>query len=94
MYTSHGFTERDATRRSVADEAECHDVGEGAAGSVFSRHSRQVTTWTFSGYPPEKVLGVRLGDGLFGVFVAESVQSPERERIFLELQKPPSWSAG
>lgn len=88
VYTSHGYAERIATRHSAADAAECHDVGKDAAGSVFPARPRQVTTWTFGGYPPEKVLGVRFDQDSFEVFVADSVPRAKRERIFRELQKP------
>jgi hypothetical protein len=88
VYTSHGYTERKASRHSAADAADCHDTGEVPAGSVFPEHPGQVTTWTFRGYPPEKVLGVRFDIDSFAVFVTDSVPRAERERIFRELEKP------
>lgn len=88
VYTSHGYTERNATKYSTAEAAECHDVGRDAAGSVFSEHPPQVTTWTFAGYPPKKVLGVRFDHDSFAVFVGDTVPVAERERIFRELHKP------
>lgn len=88
VYTSYGYTERQALRYAAADAAECHDVGEDAAGSVFPEHPRQVTTWTFRGYPPEEVVGVRFDADAFAVYVADSVPSAERERIFRELRQP------
>jgi hypothetical protein len=36
IYTSHGYTDRKASRHSVADRADCDDSGEDAAGSAFS----------------------------------------------------------
>ncbi len=86
-YTSHGYTDREASRHSVAEAAECHDVGEDAGGSVFPEQPRQVTTWSFRGYPPEEVLGVRFDKDSFAVFVADSVPLSERERIWRELAK-------
>ena len=88
VYTSHGYTGREARRHSVAEAAECHDVGEDAAGSVFPEEPRHVTTWWFPGYPPEQVLGVRFDKHSFAVFVADSVPLAERERIWRELGKP------
>jgi hypothetical protein len=88
VYTSHGHTEREASKHSVADRAECHDVGENAAGSVFPEQPEQVTTWSFRGYPPEKVVGVRFDADSFAVFVADSVPDAERANIFHELAKP------
>lgn len=88
VYTSYGHTEREASRHSVADRAECHDVGENAAGSVFPEHPEHVATWSFRGYPPEEVLGVRFDTDSFAVFVADSVPDAERANIFRELAKP------
>jgi hypothetical protein len=86
VYTSYGYTERSARKHSVADRADCDDVGEDAAGSVFPEHPQQVTTWSCSGYPPERVVGVRVDRELFAVFVADSVSDSERERIDRDLR--------
>lgn len=85
MYTSHGYTERKASKYSLADQADCQDVGPDAAGSVFPETPHQVATWTFTGYPPAKVLGVRFGKDSFAVFVADSVAPEEREQIYEDL---------
>jgi hypothetical protein len=86
VYTSHGYTERSATKHSSAEEADCEDVGPDAAGSVFPESPRHVTTWTFANYPPAKVLGVRSGNkDSFAVFVADSVPPDERDRIYEDL---------
>ncbi|MDO9354340.1 MAG: DUF6281 family protein, partial [Solirubrobacteraceae bacterium] len=87
VYTSDGYTGRNASRHSVADQADCDDVGEDAAGSVFREHPRQVATWRFPGYPPEEVVGVRFDTNSFAVFVAESVPDAERERIYRDLRR-------
>jgi hypothetical protein len=84
-YTSYGFTDRDGTRYAPADEASCEDVGEDPRGSVFSDDAPRVTTWTFSGYPPDDVLGVRFDADSFTVYVADSLAPDERDRIFEEL---------
>jgi hypothetical protein len=89
VYTSYGYTEHPAARYASADAGDCHDVGEGAAGSVFTEHPRQVTTWVFSGFPPEKVLGVRVDRGSFVVFVADSVSPEDRDRIHRDLARRP-----
>lgn len=49
IYTAYGSTERSAATFAVADEADCHDVGEDAEGSVFPDDPRQVTVWAFDG---------------------------------------------
>ena len=81
VFTSYAFTRAQATRQGVADAAECHDVGADPAGSVFPDDPRQVRTWSFEGYSPDEVLGVRAGDDAFAVFIAESVSATERDRI-------------
>lgn len=87
VYTSYGYTERKANRHSVADRADCDDVGEDATGSVFPEHPQQVTTWSFRGYPPEEVVGVRFDKNSFAVFVADSVPDAERQRIYRDLSR-------
>ena len=88
MYTSYGYTDRQARRHAAAQAAECDDVGEGAAGSVFPEDPRRVPTWSFRGQPHNRVLGVRFDKDSFAVFIAESVPIAERERIFRDLAKP------
>ena len=85
VYTSYGFTDHAATRYAAADQAECQDTGKDPRGSTFPDSPDQVATWTFRGYPPDKVLGVRHGESSFAVFVAETVQRSERDRIFRAL---------
>lgn len=69
----------------MADEAECHDVGKDAAGSVFPGDPRQLNAWTFEGYPPEQVLGVRFDEHTFAVFVADSLPEGDRDQILRDL---------
>jgi hypothetical protein len=88
IYTSYGYTERKARRHSIADRADCNDVGEDPAGSVFLEHPQQVTTWSFRGYPPEEVVGVRFDKSSFAVFVSNSVPHAESERILQDLDQP------
>ena len=88
VYTSHGHTDRDATKHVSADDADCHDTGPDAVGPVFPDQPRQVTTWTFHGYPPEQVLGVRVDKRTFAVFVADSIADENRERIYRVLSEP------
>jgi hypothetical protein len=70
VYTSNGYTGHRATRYAAADRAQRDDMGADPRGSVFPDHPQQVTTWAFRGYPPDKVLAVRVGKGSFAVFVA------------------------
>jgi hypothetical protein len=86
VYTSHGYTERSATKHSSAEEADCDDMGPDADGSLFPESPRTVPTWRFADYPPGQVLGVRSGStDSFAVFVADSVSSEERDRIYEDL---------
>lgn len=87
VYTSHGYSEREAKKLGTAQQADCQDVGEDAPGSVFSDSSEPVTTWTFEGYPPTMVLGVQFDAHTFAVFVADSVPAEDRDRIYLELAR-------
>lgn len=88
IFTSYGYTKREATRQGVADQADCQDVGKDAAGSVFPEDPQHVPTWRFDGYSPDKVLGVRLGRDGFHVFVVDSVPLEERARILAALSHP------
>jgi hypothetical protein len=85
IYSGHGYTDQEATSLGAADEAVCHDVGRDAPGSVFPDDPHQVAVWTFAGYPPDQVLGVRFGQDSFVVFIAESVPRPQADRILSEL---------
>jgi hypothetical protein len=87
VYTSNGTTEHRASRYASAERADCHDVGNDAAGSVFPDEPDRVATWTFEGYAPTKVLGVRYSKDAFGVFVADSVSAEESQRIYADLAR-------
>ena len=85
VYTSYGTTSREATRYVEADEAQCHDVGTDARGSVFADNPAQVRTWAFEGYSPKEVLGVQYGKHELGVFIADTVAPEERDSIYANL---------
>jgi len=87
VYDEGGFTEASATRLGLADEAVCHDVGENPRGSVFLDHPRQVTVWAFPGLAPGKVLGVRVDERTFRVFVVKSIPRADADRIVRELRR-------
>ena len=80
MYTSCGYTEREATKHALAEEGDCDDVGPEPAGSIFPTSPRHVASWTFAGYPAATVLGVRYDKQSFAVFVAHSVGARRREQ--------------
>ena len=54
-------------------------------GSAFPDDPAQVGIWTFEGYSSVEVLGVRYGTDGFVVFVADTVQPDERDRIDADL---------
>ena len=85
VYTWTGTTNRDATRHASADLAECDDAGEDPRGLVFPDDPAQVQTWSFQGYPPAQVLGLRHDDGTYGVLIADTVAGVEQRRISAEL---------
>jgi hypothetical protein len=85
IYTSYGYTDRSAQRFGEAEQADCDDVGDAAAGSAFPDEPTMVRVWSFHGYPPEDVLGVRFDEDSFAVLVAESMARKDAERIFREL---------
>jgi hypothetical protein len=82
IYDGWGHTAQEpATRLGTADKAECHDVGPSAAGSVFPDNPRQVAVWSFEGYAPEEVVGVRLDRDSYVVFVNASAPRHRAEAI-------------
>lgn len=85
VYSGYGYTDRAGTEFAVADVAECHDTGESPEGSVFTDDPRQVPVWSFHGYPPRQVVGVRRDENSYEVFFAESVPRGDIELIVDEL---------
>jgi hypothetical protein len=71
VYVEAGFVSGPAQPWGKADFASCDDNGEDASGVYFGAHARQVDVWTFKGHEPKTVLGVRVSDNRFRVFVAE-----------------------
>lgn len=86
VYTSLGLTDREASRFSTAEVADCDDVGPDPQGNVFPEHPRLVQTWRFAGYPTDEVIGVRLDQDSFNVYFADSVPRGEADRITEELE--------
>jgi Family of unknown function (DUF6281) len=84
-YSGYGYTDQEATSLGTAGEAVCDDVGRDAPGSVFPDDPQQVAVWGFAGYASDQVLGVRFGQDLFVVFIAESVPRHQADRILSEL---------
>ena len=87
VYSSYGATEKQASRYTNADRADCEDVGRDARGSVFPEQPEQVAAWRFPTYPPEKVLAVRADRDTFYVFTADSLPDRERDQILRDLRR-------
>lgn len=85
-YTSYGDTERSAVQYGSAERAECRDNGDESTGNLFTDDAESVTTWTFDGYDPLMVLGVRYNADTFAVFVADDVPEAEQKRIYRDLR--------
>ena len=86
VFTSSGFIRQGGTAYGTALESVCEDVGKDARGSVFTDESRRLTVFRFAGYPPSQVLGARSARVRgFEVFVADTLDRDERDRIFEEL---------
>ena len=85
VYTGYAFTERVGTELGVAEKAECHDVGEDAEGSVFGDDPPEVKVWSFEGFSPDEIVGVRFDDQQFEVYLADSLAPADIERISEEL---------
>lgn len=85
VYSSYGFVDRSAVRHTSAERADCEDVGEDARGSVFPAEPEQVRAWTFPGFSPDEVVGVRFDESSLEVFIADTLPDGERERLFEQL---------
>lgn len=89
IYTSVGIIDREATRFSTADLADCDDAGADAHGSVFPEHPQRVDTWEIPGYSTDEVLAIRLDQESLDVLVSEAIPAEERERILDDLAGEP-----
>jgi hypothetical protein len=74
-------TGHEATRAGQADRSDCDDMGVEARGAYFPADPDQVNVWTFDGFDPSDVIGVRHSDGKVGVFVAETMSEVEVDDV-------------
>lgn len=86
VYTGWSVAEVDAQRFGEAEVADCDDTDEDARGSYFAEEPEYVAVWSFDGYPPEHVLGVRFDKRSYTVFVDESLSDRDRDRIIRQLR--------
>jgi hypothetical protein len=71
-YVEAGFSDRHVERLGRAQVTTCAAAGR--------RRPATVTTWSFRGYDPQRVVGVR-DHGVYRVFVADDLDGAERQRI-------------
>ena len=57
-YTGYGVTRHEGTKVGMAEKAECHDRGQILRIWVH-RGVAAVPAWSFAGYRPDEVLGLR-----------------------------------
>ena len=88
VYAGWSVTEEDAQRFGEAEVADCDDTSEDAKGSYFAGEPEHVTVWSFDGYPPNRVLGVRFDKQSYTMFIDESLSGRDRDRIIRQLRTP------
>lgn len=71
VYVENGISRSGAERLGRADLSSCEDVGLDPRGMYFEEDPEQVTVWSFRGYDPAQVLGVRVDGHVFRVLFAE-----------------------
>lgn len=89
-YNHRGFTEQDGVRLGDADWSECDDLGypdHEPRGAFFPQDPRQVGVWSFEGFDPSEVVGWRVSDEPFRVFLAEGLSDAEAEKILTQLSR-------
>jgi hypothetical protein len=75
------FSGHQATRAGQADRSDSDDMGAEARGAYFPTDPDQVDVWSFDGYDPREIIGVRQSDGTFAVFVAETMPEAEVDDV-------------
>jgi hypothetical protein len=81
VYVENGFSDHQAEILGDADQSSCEDSGLDARGVVFPDDPAQVSVWSFTGYDPEKVVGLRETEDQFRVLVAEGLSASEVKKI-------------
>lgn len=86
VYTGWSATTADAQRLGDAERASCDDNGSDAKGAYFADEPERVTVWSFDGYSPDEVLGIRLDKNSYTVFIAVSLADGDRDSLVRELR--------
>lgn len=75
-YVEAGFTGLAAKRAGRAANSECEDgCGPDSRGAYFPEDTKQIRVWRFPGQAPAEVLGVRIEEGRFRIFIAEGIDA-------------------
>jgi hypothetical protein len=90
VYTGWSATKASAQPLGDAERASCDDTSRNASGAYFPDDADSVKVWSFDGYPPDEVLGVRLNRESYTIFVAETLSDAARDRVVRELRKTDS----
>ena len=90
VYTGWSATTTDAQRFGDAERADCDDSGADPGGSSFGDEPDSVTVWSFEGYSPNEVLGVRLDQESYTIFIADSVEDSDRDNLVRKLGRAES----
>ena len=85
VYTGWSVTKRDAQPLGDAERASCDDTSREASGSYFADSPESVPVWSFEGYSPDEVLGVRFDKESYTIFIAESLPDGDRDSLLAEL---------
>ena len=86
-YTGWSATGLEAQPLGDAERSSCDDNGPDPKGAYFADEPERVRVWSFDGYSPDEVLGVRLDKSSYTIFVAESLSSSERDALVRELRR-------
>jgi hypothetical protein len=66
----------------------CGDVGPHPRGTYFAARSPQLSVWSFPGYDPSRVVGVRhRGHALVGVYLARALSPSEEQALMRSLAR-------
>ena len=81
VYVEGGFSDQPAKRLGRADRASCSDVGPDARGVYFADDPAPAPVWSYAGYDPAQVVGVRESGRTFRVFLAEDLPAGAKREI-------------
>ena len=81
VYVEGGFSQQAVEHLGRADRASCGDVGPDPRGNHFVDDTARVPVWSFPGYDPALVVGVRESGQTFRVLFAEDLPTSAKREI-------------